>query len=181
MLGIDSNYENLFQCLIKKFIISYDNQLYMYWRIIPAVGSVICVIFAMYNAAYRVEITGYDIQEYSIFDWIELSVEAIFCLDLILPFITEFKDNEGQIVRDITKIIWNNITSGTFFYDLIAQLPFRSTINSLIIKDSAVSPKLQRYLMLLELLKLLRFKMAAATLTSLNIKILVQQGFFLKR
>ena len=87
--------ENLFRTLVKKIIISEDNKFYMYWRILPAVSSIVSSILALYNAAYRTETSGWDFKEYNAFDFLELTVEAIFCLDLILPFFREIKDGEG--------------------------------------------------------------------------------------
>ena len=80
---------------------------------------------------------------------------------------------EGHVVREIETIIWNNLIAGTFFYDLLAQLPFRNFLNLIFNKDQPTYTKYTRYLMLLELLKLMRLKMALATLTPLNIKILI--------
>ena len=165
--------DNFFTLIIKKMIISEENKVYMYWRILPAISSIISSVFAMYHASFRIHMTAWDFSEYSGFDMLELAVEAIFCLDIILPFFREYKDEEGHVVREIETIIWNNLIAGTFFYDLLAQLPFRNFLNLIFNKDRPSYTKYTRYLMLLELLKLMRLKMALATLTPLNIKILV--------
>ena len=73
-------------------IISEENKVYMYWRILPALSSIISSVLAMYNAAFRLSMKPYNFSEYSGFDILELTVEAIFCLDIILPFFREYKD-----------------------------------------------------------------------------------------
>ena len=107
---------------IDKLIISDKNSCYNSFKIMIGIFSLISVILSSYQAAFGSYSTS--LKDLSTVNWIVLSLDVIFFIDIVLTFFHEYKSQERYApVRDIVKISTRYVKT-TFILDLIPTIPF---------------------------------------------------------
>ena len=84
--------------------------------------------FQAFYAAFGLPTDYYEV-------FLDQSVEFLFWLDLVFCFCQEYKDDELLIIVTDIKLIAMNYLKGSFFYDLMACLPFALMIHGVPSKD----------------------------------------------
>ena len=139
-------------------IISWDNQK-------KAIFDIFVLLLVGYSCVMTMYIVSFSPkQENDVLNIIEKVVEQIFVLDLLLNFITSYKDVETQIVHmELKAIAKNYIFHGWFFVDFVSVFPFN------VFLPTGQVTKLLRLARLPRLIKMIdisQFQKAIQTLTT---------------
>lgn len=101
-----------------RLVISIDNPVYHFWKIFVVIACIASSLIYAYLAAFKTPSDGTNLYHISLF------FELIFCLDMIVQFLLEFKpEDQYSKVRDLTQIAKRYIR-GHFLVDLLALIPF---------------------------------------------------------
>lgn len=120
---------------------------------------------------------------YSFVAPLENVTEAIFIIDLILPFFLEYETDDGRIVRRLNKIAERYVKSITFRIDLFAVLltPLVVILYFMYGGKNSTNPEATRYIQLLLIFKVVRIKRALETFSPINLRKLVSFYFESKK
>merc|ERR1719320_898246 len=111
----------------------------------------------------RVGFSSTDVFEHTILKVIELSVDALFILDILITGISAYEDGEGLVTKQ-SKILTHYIFSLWFPLDLFAGVPFYAIFDSLgegdenplIPMKGVKAAKFVKFMRLIRVLKLVR-------------------------
>ena len=84
------------------FIISEDNKYYVWWQPIIGLASILSSYVAMYSSAFAIH-DQTDL-EHDILITYEATIDILFTVDILIPFLMEYKTDDGRVIRDLTKI-----------------------------------------------------------------------------
>ena len=100
------------------FIMTLDNKYYFYWQPVIGFASILSSYIATYFAAYSFN----DVARAGVLITYKSIVEMLFVIDILLPFLREYKTDDGRVVRKFKKIAGNYIWSIDFWVMLLPLL-----------------------------------------------------------
>ena len=150
------------QSFYDRIIINHKNGYLVAWNIFVSVVTLLSAFSNLHTAAFS---THHDQKLNDLFDdsliFFQISQEFLFGVDIIVVFLTEYKDPKtGDYSRKLTAIAFNYLKS-TFIIDFLAFFPFFETIRHHMIPEYHEPTEYYNFWQLLFLLRLLRLYKAA--------------------
>ena len=125
----------------------------MIWRLLIVHLSLISVIVSIFRGSHQITMRLDDTVEErkNGYFTIHFELEIIFFIDILFNCITEYRNEDRKMIRDVSKIIIRYLKA-TFILDLLATVPFTWWF------DQDPDPNAYNYIPLLLLFKILRLK-----------------------
>ena len=149
---------------ISFFVILPDNPTKQIWDIIIGV----LLIYTSIVTPYRISFIDDSTSANKYFDYLDLSIDCLFFIDIILSFLTAYYNNEEKIEKKLSKIAINYLT-GWFIIDFSSIFPLNmildpsktfstgsaSRVSNALIRIAKI-PKLYKLVKLTKLVKVVR-------------------------
>ena len=136
---------------MKSCILLPDDGFKMRWEIL----TTFILIFTAYATPYRLAFVEFDNTAWSMINYI---IDAIFCTDVVICFLSAYEDENEELVHD-RAIIAKKYIKTWFFIDLTSSFPLAEILQSSSFATLArISrlPKLYRLIRMFKLIRLLK-------------------------
>ena len=138
--------------------------------------------FMAFYIPYRVCLYWEDETESSSIFWFEFATNVAFAIDIVLNFVTAYKDQRTKEIITAPKLIAKKYLKGFFLVDLIATFPFGTILSNPNIGIATQLaklgklPKMIKFLRAIRLLKLLRVYKLQQFISKLEVNCNIHHG-----